>query len=87
MAGKIITLEVKDSDTIEAVKSKIEDKESIPPDEQRLFLAGQELQDHHTLGFYGMKNLTTLVCVRRGYMVVFVRTPAGGWLLSLFQPW
>jgi ubiquitin len=79
LIGQTITLEVERLDTIGGIRAKIQDKEGIPPNQQILVFAGQDLRDEPTVADYGIPNEAVVYLIlklRGGKPVIYLFPPA-----------
>jgi len=68
LGGKIVDIDIEPTDTIERIKERVEEKEGIPPPQQRLIFGGKAMADDKTAAEYGISagNTLHLILALRG---------------------
>ena len=68
LTGKEIEIDIDPADKIERVKERVEEKEGIPPQQQRLIFGGRQMADEKTVKDYNIEagSVLHLVLALRG---------------------
>ncbi len=65
LTGKTLTIFIGNDATVKKLKAAIQDREGIPPDQQRIIFKGLQLEEDLKLSDYKIKREDTLVLVLR----------------------
>ncbi|XP_016098462.1 NEDD8 isoform X2 [Sinocyclocheilus grahami] len=68
LTGKEIEIDIEPTDKVERIKERVEEKEGIPPQQQRLIYSGKQMNDEKTAADYKIQggSVLHLVLALRG---------------------